>query len=213
MDKVIWLGCLLLIFLGVGFGFALGSDLNSRDSFKYALEVGSFIATIAAAVVATVTLTAWRQQFKFGKSHEALSRLAGASIGLNTVRKYVRNVGYQHVNDLAGDYRVETPDLEVEAKEATVAWYRAFSEYNAAFEEVSMLVVDPDIGSLMVANEDISSYPLNAILKIINTASSNESTARQTAIAELSHADIDLKELISIIKDLVRKIRSRHLAH
>jgi hypothetical protein len=213
LDKVIWIGCFLLILFGVVFSAAICGDLNFRESLKYVLEVGSFIATITAAVVAIVTLTAWRQQFMFSNIHEALARLASASIGLQAARKYVRNVGYQQINDLAGDARVEMSDLDDEAKEASIAWYKALSEYNAAFEEVSVLVDDPDIESLTAANQDVSSFPLQAILKVINLASSHESSARRDALTELNQVDLDLKKLVNNVKDLIRAIRSRQLTH
>jgi len=105
------------------------------------------------------------------------------------------------------------PDLDDEAKEASVAWYKALSEYNAAFEEVSVLVDDPDIESLTAANQDVSSFPLQAILKVINLASSHESSARRDALTELNQVDLDLKKLVNNVKDLIRAIRSRQLTH
>lgn len=72
MDRVIFLGCVLLLAVGGLVGIGIGSSSSLSTSIRGALELLSFAGTAITAVVALIALTSWQTQFRHSEKWKAL---------------------------------------------------------------------------------------------------------------------------------------------
>lgn len=94
MDKLIVGGCASLVLFGYCIGSIQSLEATGLGRLKYALELGSFVATITACVAAVLSLRLWRRQFRHGKEFEILTKANTAINELNVARRFITS--YMH---------------------------------------------------------------------------------------------------------------------
>lgn len=126
---------LLLVAGGIGLFMAgvvwrpmFGDYVNIKD----ALECTSFIATIAAALVAIYTLRAWKDQFRHAERFAALRTLKDAITDLHLYRGYLLSITrlFNHLRASGGVSDQALLDAEKEKKEKLLT---ALSAYRKAW--------------------------------------------------------------------------------
>ncbi|MNJ48130.1 hypothetical protein D3C77_433170 [compost metagenome] len=136
----VWCCCFALFISGVVWS-ALFYDL--KVSFlKDAIEVGSFIATIVAAGVAVVTLTAWRKQWEYSAAQDALKRLHSALDNLSCAPSYLKAfacwklcLGKNNPGDLIKMYETLEDQLHNELKQASKDYFSALQDVHLHFDK------------------------------------------------------------------------------
>ncbi|WP_138950708.1 hypothetical protein [Pseudoalteromonas sp. BSi20495] len=82
-DSIIWLGCILLLLIGMILGVNINSDSDTLDSIYKVFGSISGIATLAMASIAAFALSTWKTQFYHEKIYDHLTELE--TIARNTI--------------------------------------------------------------------------------------------------------------------------------
>lgn len=137
-----WLGVSTLLF-GAG---AVWSPLfvSAIKDSKGVFEVVSYIATTVAAIVAVITLTAWKRQFLTQTRYSEIKALRSAYWGLRMVSRLVTAYAMWHAEDKLADEE-ESPRLKERddlLRDAHDEWVAACAAYLKAWVEASHFVQD-----------------------------------------------------------------------
>lgn len=181
---VIWCGCFGLFLAGVIWSRVLYDfDLGF---IKDTIEVGSYIATIIAAGVAVITLTAWRQQWKYAASQESLKRLMTSLDDLSCARLYLKAFAYfesykftQPGTDAAEFYKEMEDKLYLELMKAS-------KDFTSSLQDVQLLF-SGELPGFLSSADNLS----NRIIKITDSIKKacredGASTEAVVALASLS---------------------------
>lgn len=137
MDPIIAAGCALLVLFGAAMAHAVSAAEFGVSSFKDALEVASYIATIAAAIFAVRALTAWRSQFNHEQKFNVLKKLHLSCDGFFVVRPYMRAYMRVLLAQVAADESA-IASVALEEKSKLAEWHAALAEFDICFEDAGL---------------------------------------------------------------------------
>lgn len=148
---------LFAIIVGAFFCGVVWSPLLADLKVADALEATSYVATIIACVVAVITLSAWRYQFRHAERYSTLKDLKVAATDLYNYRGFLlavkRSCDYQITH--AGEVDPELRSRELEKRQLML---EAIASYNKAWaaavgfltaEEESRIVGTPNKFALL----------------------------------------------------------------
>jgi len=206
MDRVMLLGCLLLVIFGTSFGVALNLESGVNAAVKSTLEIASFLATISASGVAIYALTSWRAEFKHTKKYDALARLKAASDNLRVAPKYLRYSMLQGlINDGLNPERSKLVNDAVSS--ARKSWFFADTELGAAIDECEYFISEREHRDLVFQQlaiyELVSDFKDEMMDLQFNFNEIDKSAVRQKHLV----VEAECMRLLQVLHDSIRRMR------
>ncbi|MBA6068358.1 hypothetical protein [Pseudomonas mosselii] len=147
MDRVIFLGCVLLLGLGVMTGLGLGSSVGLSASIRSAFELLSFAGTAVTAVVALVALTSWQTQFRHSEKWKAIKDFQDALDGGEAAHNYLLCAFSMTAQNQNLPWHERRMDLTQEFQEKQKAWFAQCSATNRAWSQIILLFDEQELAS------------------------------------------------------------------
>lgn len=154
MDRVIFLGCALLLALGMLIGLGLDSSASLFTNLRAAFELLSFAGTAATAVVAVVALSSWHTQFRHSEKWKAIKKFQGALDGGRSATAYLNSlfsVAARNYRDWGG----RTVDFMNGFQSEQKAWFDQCALVEKAWQELCLLLDEKDMKVFSVIHESI----------------------------------------------------------
>lgn len=207
MDRVIVLGCVLLVVFGAVFGIAINLQSGSGTAVKSALEIAAAISTIIAAAVAVHALTVWKSEFRHGKKFDSLARLKAAVDGLGVAPKFLR---YSMMHGLHRTRR-NAPDsafLNDTLKASREAWSAADRECSAAIDECEFFVDEAKFRELTLLTTELFGLVMNYKEETIDLAFREEEIDESSIRENHKKVEQDCVSILERMNILVKDLRS-----
>ncbi|WP_085708323.1 MULTISPECIES: hypothetical protein [unclassified Pseudomonas] len=207
MDRVIVLGCVLLVAFGAIFGIAINLQSGSGTAVKSALEVAAAISTIFAAAVAVHALTVWKSEFRHGKKFDSLARLKAAVDGLGIAPKFMR---YSMMHGLHRTRRnaTESDFLNDTLKASREEWSAADRECSAAIDECELFVDEAKFRELTLLTTELFGLVMNYKDEMLDLAFQDEKVDEPLIRENFTKVERECISLLEKLRDLVKELRS-----
>lgn len=205
MDRVIIIGCVLLVAFGATFGIAINLQSGTGTAVKSVLEVAAALSTIIAAGVAVHALTIWKYEFRHGKKFDSLARLKSAVDALGVAPKFLRYVM------LLGLHRAKRSGqssqfLTERFKASREAWSSADRECSAAIDECELFVDEAKFRELTLLTIELSAIVMDFKDEIFDLQFQkkriDESSVRENHKEVEQECILIVERLRSLVKDL-----------
>ena len=206
MDRVMLLGCFLLVIFGASFGVALNLANGMNAAVKSTLEISSFLATISASGVAIYALTSWRAEFKHTKKYDALAKLKAASDSLRVAPKYLRYSMMQSLtNDGLNPQRSEFVNDAFSS--ARKSWFFADAELGAAIDECEYFISEWDYRDLVC--QQLTIYELVSDFKdeMMDLQFQFDEIDKSAVRQKHSAVEAECMRLLQVLHDSIRRMR------
>lgn len=206
MDRVMLLGCLLLVIFGAAFGVSVNLANGVNAAVKSTLEIASFLATISASGVAIYALTSWRAEFRHTKKYDALARLKAASDSLRVAPKYLRYSMMQGLNnDALNPQGAEFVNDAVSS--ARQSWFFADAELGAAIDECEFFISEREYRDLVC--QQVAIYQLVSDFKDEMMDLQFKSDGIDKPAVRQKHLAIEAEcmRLLQALHDSIRRMR------
>lgn len=175
---------IMLVVSGIGL-FATGlvwrPMAGDGDSIKYALECTSYIATAMAAFVATVALSAWKEQFKHTERFKCLSELKETATDLNAFFLYLHDFYSACSNSIPND---GTFVWEHSAEGTVAQWDRALHKYRRVWTTARIFLTKAEMDNFSGKPEDFDRLYKNASVQLATSLVSHNGSQMLTHLME-----------------------------
>lgn len=188
---------------GVAWAPAFGDASRVKGSF----ELLSFVATTVAAVVAVITLLAWKQQFSHVQKFESLKRFNKAVEGLYTSRAFIRSFMTLQIVKRRDPKAADIPKLELADKKSNDDWYAATNEFAAAHEDLMLYVDKKNLSGILQDSKSFASYCFGVKLKIVELSYGEQESWDTDVISFQLSSDIYIREMLADAKSNVMDLR------
>lgn len=206
LDRVVVLGCVLLLCMGLCFGLIINYENGPATVIKDIFEFLSFVATIAACIAAIVALRGWRAEFRYSKSYDCLSRLKSAAKNVIVVRKYFREFMHYQLFEARKD-RVIVPQQKDNFLAVKAEWDAANAELLSEIEDVDLFVGNESLSKLMALQSELSEEAFVATLKMIEMIFETDDLKISKVHSYQLEMDMLFKDIVSDIQWLVNDLR------
>jgi hypothetical protein len=139
MDRVIFLGCWLLLALGVMTGLGIGPSSELSQSIRSGFELLSFGGTAVTAVVALVALTSWQTQFRHSEKWKAIKNFQDALDGGDAAHDYLFCAFAMNARNQAAPWHERRIIFTDEFYEKQKVWFAQCSKVNKAWGQIVLL--------------------------------------------------------------------------
>ena len=148
MDRVIFLGCFLLLAVGVLTGLGMGSSAGLPQSIRSALELLSFAGTAVTAVVALIALTSWQTQFRHSEKWKALKAFQDsldAGMSAHTFLMYLFTLIAQNQS---ANWMNKQIDIPAEFMQKQKDWMEYCTRVDKAWSQIELLYGEGDLRAI-----------------------------------------------------------------
>lgn len=180
MDRVIFLGCLLLVGLGVVTGLGIDTSVGISQSVRSALELMSFAGTAVTAVVALVALTSWQTQFRHSEKWKAIKDFQDALDGGEAAHSYLFSAFSMKAQNQTAPWHERKINFTQEFQEKQKTWFAQCSAANKAWSQIVLLFDEKDLTELKT-HQDIQ----EDVEKIITSVLENYFEAESSCLVSM----------------------------
>jgi len=203
---------IVLLFGAFLAGVAWAPAFGDANKVKGSFELLSFVATAVAAVVAVITLLAWKQQFSHAQKFESLKRFNKAVEGLYASRAFIRNFMTLQLVKRRDPKASDIPELELADKKSDDDWYAATNEFAAAHEDLMLYVDKKNLSGILQDSRSFSSYCFGVKLKIVELSYGEQKTWDTDVISFQLSSDIYIREMLKDARNNVMDLRKNFVA-
>lgn len=139
MDRVIFLGCFLLLAVGVLTGLGIQSTSGVAKSIRDGFEILSFIGTAVTAVVALIALTSWQIQFRHSEKWKAVKAFQESLDGGMSAHSHLMYLFTMVARNQAANWTDKQTELTEEFMQKQKAWMEYCFRVDTAWNQIELL--------------------------------------------------------------------------
>ena len=207
MDRVIVVGCILLVAFGATFGIAINLRSGTGEAVKSALEIGAAISTIIAAVIAVYALSIWKSEFRHSKKFDALARLKTAVDGLGVAPKYMRYSMMHGVHKTRRNVP-ESEFLNEALKSLRESWNAAESECVAAADECEFFIDEAKSREIILLQAELFGVVMGFKDEMLDLMFQDEHVNELSVRQKFGEVERECISIIEKLRALVKSLRA-----
>jgi uncharacterized membrane protein YidH (DUF202 family) len=210
MDRVVLVGCVLLVAFGVLIGVGLNSTEELSKQVRNAFELLNFTGGIVTAGVAVVALTSWRRQFRHSGKYESLRNfkisLDGGWAAEKLMDKLLGQIKMIHMSDQVYDTMKIHENLADDQKD----WDAQCRKVEMAWREMNLYFDQSELSTFRVTNRDVYQMVRSEFYRLLNAGAAGGHMEVSAIICEFTQKIRSMtKSLNSDTEILMKKLLRR----
>ncbi|SEI19103.1 hypothetical protein SAMN05216581_3870 [Pseudomonas asplenii] len=149
MDRVILLGCILLLLTGLSVGLGINTSEGGVKSVRDALELLSFAGTVVTAIVAAIALTSWHAQFRHSERWKAVKKFQESLDGGRAASHYVNLVFRMVANNQMAAWHEKKINFSDDFESGQRAWFDQCLKVERAWQELENIFEGKELDFLL----------------------------------------------------------------